>query len=891
MTRILLAVFVLSVAGLCAQEADNLILNGSFAGDENGDGIADGWSLSAGAPEDQLAVECSLEDLGDGRFAQKLDCTVYEGGHAMVCQVGTLDIKAGQWYEARLRAKGENLRYAHVGLHDTDGWKNLGLWNQLNLGRKWREFSFKFKADHSAHETTRFQIWFTRVGTLWVSDISLTTTTPELPDNIIPDTGTKNLLPNSGFETLAGWGMPNWWTYGWEVAPGLGPDGSSCAAVEWKCDDPEYGYYFDYFEMVERPLVEPYLQAIGRPQLEPGETYTLSAYMRCDDDHTDAPAMIGFRGPGARRTQDVKLTSQWQRVSVTEKATGSYAIVQLGPTFAVEDAPQFAGCTVYIDNVQLERGGEATDFEAHPLDLFVPIHTEHLAGLEGREVSFTPAVVSAFDGECALDCQVTDFNDEIVARKQVTVQIGKGATKPPVSLALPGPGFYRVTVTAKAGEHEATNSARWALYPPLIKGEDTAFGMNHAFAYNGFLRRAKQIGLSWVRDWSLKWEHVETQKGAFTFDKTDFQIRRPQKEGMNVLCMFPFPSAEWSSVAPPDLHKTAYPANRIRQAFAPKDPADLTRYVTECVKRYKGEVDVWEVFNESVFTSYSLPKAQGYKAEDYVPLLKAVYEGCKAADPECLVMGGYSAPPQRVELYGPMFREGGLDYCDLVSIHLYPGGPPESLDADLKRLNEMMDENGGRKPTWMTEYAYYADDDTDFATRRWPTLMRSEWHQACWNTRACAIMFGNGVEKIFYHIWPTRMNEDIGSRIFFEYAGAPRKIAPAQAAMQYFVGSKPGFVHELQNVGEDAAGFIFRAPTHLRPEGAEEALVTLVWLTYDEAVVDRLAGARYFDVCGREIETERIKLWEAPVYVLTTDTAPAAINQAISSMLDEAGLL
>jgi hypothetical protein len=442
----------------------------------------------------------------------------------------------------------------------------------------------------------------------------------------------------------------------------------------------------------------------------------------------------------------------------------------------------------------------------------------------------------------------------------------------------------------QAGRDSASYTARWALYPPSKPASDTAFGINHAYARNGFLRRAKDIGISWVRDWSLKWEHMETKQGTFTFEKADFQINRPLGLGMNVLCIFPFPSAEWSSTAPADLRKTGYPGNRVRQAFAPKYPEDLKTYARACVERYKDRVHVWEVFNESIFTDYSLPRKEGYKPEDYGPLLKQVHAGCRAADPDCRVIGGYSAPPQNIDLYAALDGET-LERCDLVSVHDYPGGPPEDLEQSLGRLSETLIDRGSGKPLWMTEFAYYADDDADTVGAGWPKPLASEWVQACYNTRACVIMLANGVEKIFYHIWPTHLNRDIGSRIFFEYAGAPRKIAATQAALCFCLGAEPRFVGKAIMGDQAAFAYSFETPEALREAGDGPHCVTALWAPHQDAKLPRLPGARYLDICGRAIAEDAVAVGEAPVYVLTTGLEPAEVHRQLRVQLAAAGVL
>ncbi|MBU0608790.1 MAG: hypothetical protein KKI08_12960, partial [Armatimonadetes bacterium] len=220
---------------------------------------------------------------------------------------------------------------------------------------------------------------------------------------------------------------------------------------------------------------------------------------------------------------------------------------------------------------------------------------------------------------------------------------------------------------------------------------------------------------------------------------------------------------------------------------------------------------------------------------------------------------------------------GGLRSCDEVSVHWYPGGTPEGVAISLQRLNDMMQAQGGAKPMWMTEYAYYADDDADPIKRGWPTLLESEWQQAVWNTRACVLMLAGGVEKIFYHIWTTRLNYDITSTIFFEYAGAPHKIAATQAAMAYMLGEKPKCVSSDLKLGEGVRACLFAAPKHLRLSRGAARHVAVVWTEGESRQMHVPDWSRVYDICGAEWGYKSFELGEAPFYMVLPDaTADAA---------------
>lgn len=886
MTR-LHVLLILALAAACTGAPVNLVKNPDFVGDQDHDGLADDWEYSPGGTQDKLDVTFAREELAAGKYAQKITCSRYEGGHAMICQVGVVKVTGGAWYEISLRARGENLSSATVGVHDTNGWRAVSPWLTLDVGKRWRQYRFKFQADHDAHATSRFQIWFTSTGTLWVSEVSMTEMQAPPDQNIIPDVGAKNLLPNSGFEVFGGWGVANLWTYGWRRALTEGVGGGSCAAVTWRPDDPDQTYRFDYLAPTVRPLQRPALQAIGYVPLKPGEMYTLSAYMRADRD--GAPALLGLRGPGASAEQKVKLGTRWQRYAVNCKATGDKAVVQVGGDFSLDDRDAFAGATVYVDNVQLERGPVATVYEPRPLEAFARPVVLRSPDLREVAADLPVGIVSPQATWARVTVALSDFADRSAGSTAVTVPVQAGGTDVEIPLRFPGPGFYRAAVSVTIGKLKATSVARCAVYPGPVPEGDSPFGINHAYGFDQQLRMARDLGISWIRDWSLQWQHVEPQKGKFVFDAVDEQVRRGLQQGMQVLCMFPFPSAEWSSSARPELSSSAYPGNRIRQAFAPTDVEAMKRWQRTCVEAYRNQIKVWEIFNESIYTNYSLPAQYGYKAEDYVPLLKASYEACKSADPTCVVVGGYSAPPSKTTLYEPMFRDGGLRACDKVSLHIYPGGRPEHMDPDLRNLNALMDCYGPRRATWMTEYAYYADDDPDPVKRAWPALLESEWLQASYNTRACVIMLANGVEKIFYHIWPTWLNQDIGSVIFWEYAGAPRKIAVAQAAMRHFLGAAPRCVGRIPESSEEVMGFVFVAPEFLKRLGF--AHVAAMWERYDPVTVGMVPGAMYFDLCGKQLTGDKLELTQAPVWVALRQADPGAATEALLSPLREAKLL
>ncbi len=841
-----------------------------FEQDADGDGVADGWETPYGAAANALDVEFALDEGHDGGSSQMIRCTRYEDGHAMIAQVGTVAIERGEWYRATVWMRADGDVRVGVGIHDTDGWRQCGLWANVHPPSSWRRYSWRFQGDHDCHETSRLQIWFSSTGTLWVDDLTLERIEAPANANIIPDIGSHNLVPNSSFECGPDrWiSAGNWRLFG-EITDEDAVHGSRCIKLDWRREEAPVSS-FDYYDPRRDPYTRPALTSDGWMRVQKGAEYVFSAWVRADRDipnlhlHVAAPT-----GGAADRT--VAIGREWTRVALPFAAPDDLCYVQLDVDC---DAAELDQLVLWVDAVQVERGIEPTPWQPRrPIE--IGLVADNTTGIFGplQTPGATATIFNAGNQQATVDisCEGVDaFGNMALSGRIRQRPIPANSS---VEIALPGPfapdrfpSWMRLSVH---GEQFDDRSVRIARIPDL-DFEDSPFGLNHAYAWDPFVELARRLGITWVRDWTLKWDHVEPEPGQFDFSMADYQINRPLSLGANVLCMFPFPSAEWSSTAPPVEEMpdelTLRAGYRIRTAYAPKDPSELEDYVFECVRRYRDRIHVWEVFNESIFTSYSLPRAAGYEAVDYIPLLQRVHSGCKRADPDCLVIGGYSTPPGNFEgLHRPFIEAGGLEFCDLYSLHIYPGGEPEFIADQLDRIRDAMRDAGREMPMWMTEYAYYADDDPDPIPRGWPAFVESEMVQAQWNTRMCVLQLAHGVEKVFYHIWNARANRDTGARIFFEYAGAPRKIASSQAAMARMLGPEPRPLRSV-DIGDDASCYVFG--NRRGPDGDGPALVAVAWHHWGERRSQPIGDVEAFDLFGDPIRTEPLTLTSSPVFVI-----------------------
>ena len=905
-----LSALVLCIAFAAAASAAeaapaNLVRNGDFsqvAGEQ-----PEHWRADGSAQEVAQVLRAARDE--QGRPCAQLVCTRCDSrspaGHAMLAQTGGVALARGKTYEFSCRARAENLRggTVSVALSDTKTWTNTGLQHQLTLGREWKTFRRVFVATRDVGPTGRLQFWFNEPGTLWVADVQIiecAAQDAEFTDAVAP-AGGRNLVPNGSFEVGAGgWSSMGTGT-GWGNLAGLHatvetadqmPHGKRFLRIPLGGDRTPV-LYFDYYEPVVRRELRPLAASLGWIPLEKGAAYTLSCDLRAGRD--GVPAVLGLRAgdpAGARRDyqQAVTLAKEWKRYAFTFRPECRYGFVFVGPNLQRDERVD-----VDVDAVQLEKGDKATDFEpraavefalepSQPGGVFVAGEPAQLA-LRLCNHGRTPAHATVrFD--------VKDYADRLVAWPDAAADLPPGQT---MERALPLPpewqGYYRVRATLEAAGRTESAEVRLARVPRRT-ADDSVCGINHAFASAGLIHIASKAGVTWYRDWSLKWQHVEPARGEFRWDVADVQIDRVLREGVKVLPMLPpFPSADWSSEAPAGLPTTGYPGVRIRQAWGPKDPQDLAAYIEKAAGRYKDRIRIWEFLNEPIYTDYALPSdstnrygGRKYAPADYVALLEVAAGAMRRADPGCKVIGGIGTGARG--LTRTAIEAGCLKHVDIFNLHMYPGArPPESFGPEMDDLLALMDRSGGRKPIWITEFSYYGADDLPRkpfipSPHSWSEerLLESERQCADYTMRYFLVMLSRGVQKIFIHSGASGApNQPNFECALFAADGAPRKLLPALAVLTDLLGPSPA------QAGERLFGDAGRA---LAFEAGPRCVIA-AWQPGGGVTVSvpQAAGARWLDAMGREAGAT-VTLSDSPAYLVGPAGKARELLQSLQTQVE-----
>ena len=875
----------------------NLVTNGAFT--QVTDGKPTGWSAVGNADR----VEQKLEAVRDGgKSCGKLTCSRFQGGlgdsHAMLAQVGLVRLEKDKTYEFSCKARAEWLtgRSVSIAISDTAQWANCGLDGNLSLGSAWKEYKRVFKATHSVSTASRLQIWFTETGTLYITDISIVeiNLSSAVFTHVASPAVGKNMVPNGSFKL----GASGWSSFGIET--GWGNMAHLHGSVMTDPDPAHRSFlriplgagrtpmlYFDYLRPVSTPQTRCLAANIGWIPVTVGKNYTVSCDMRASV--VDAAALVGVitanpmeswvNGP---QGATVKLNTVWKRYSWTFSAYKPYVYVTVGPNLDVDKRMD-----IDVTNIQIEAGDQATAYESHsPVEIAIEptapggIYTVgEPAAIEVRATNHSATSVYA-----QVKFTVTNFFDAPVVLAPIsnTIPAGSAITR---KVAIPAGwrGYYKLTASWSIGAHKESSSLRLAIIPKR-SSDDGVLGINHAFPDNQLIKLGKKAGITWYRDWSLKWEDIGPKPGEWKWNATDLQIDRVVKEGVKLMALLPpFPSAGWASEAPDSIQGTGYPEARMREAWAPKDPAGLTEFVTKTANRYKERVRVWEFLNEPLYTDYALPGpgktrygCKTYGPADYVSLLKPVSQAIRKNDPTGKIIGGIASGPDHMT--HELMEAGMLPLIDIFNLHIYPGArAPEGYIAEMDRFVKDMADHGAKKPIWITEFSYYADDDPshkpympgsgDWAEAR---LLADERACAEYTVRFFTVMLAHGVEKVFIHSGASgAVNSPNLECCLFNYGGAPRKVMPAMAVYTELLGPHPKCVSD--------SAFLKDGRVTAFETGSSSVVV--VWTVGVNRTL-KIKGERLsiMDIMGAVIPQSNISITSTPIFI----TGPSGKGMGIA---------
>ncbi|MDQ1912676.1 DNRLRE domain-containing protein [Paenibacillus sp. GD4] len=308
-----------------------------------------------------------------------------------------------------------------------------------------------------------------------------------------------------------------------------------------------------------------------------------------------------------------------------------------------------------------------------------------------------------------------------------------------LSIPLEQKGYFTMKVSLEApGLQPVVLSTPFAVLSSfdLNQVQDSPFGFATHLHRTGFgwgadlIDLIKYSGAKNVRD-GIEWNGIEKQKGVYTFSPVpDNYMTKLKEQQENMLFVAGYNNPLY------DNNSTPY-TDEGREGFA--------RYAKSYFDHYGSQLKWLEVYNE--FNIGFGDRGNGpadSRPDYYYPLLKKTFETVKAERPDVTIVGMATAgvPLTWME---DVFKLGGLQYMDAISIHPYQyPAAPEGLTEQLENVKQLIRKynNGQLKPVWITEFG-------------WPTHLggrgTEELPQADYLVRGHVLALASGIEKIFWY--------------------------------------------------------------------------------------------------------------------------------------------
>jgi hypothetical protein len=242
-------------------------------------------------------------------------------------------------------------------------------------------------------------------------------------------------------------------------------------------------------------------------------------------------------------------------------------------------------------------------------------------------------------------------------------------------------------------------------------------------------RRAVEMiaaaGFHWVRQ-EFPWEDIEIHGPGDTVDRRHDTPRSAWEKYDQIVDLCETHDIEIIArlSTPPDWSRKA---GKQMGAFAPPDDLnDYGNYVESVVRRYKGRIRYFQIWNEpNIYPEWG---EQPVDARQYVELLRVSYTRAKAIDPDVVIIAGALAATIELDRYPhgltdvlflqQMYDAGAAPYFDVLSMQGYGlwSGPYDrrmqprviNFSRPLYMRDVMVRNGDAHKAIWLSEMAWNA---------------------------------------------------------------------------------------------------------------------------------------------------------------------------------------
>lgn len=523
--------------------------------------------------------------------------------------------------------------------------------------------------------------------------------------------------------------------------------------------------------------------------LEPGKTYTLSAYMKSNTPGMSAEVCL-FE-TWKRIKKKVELNTEWKRYSVT----GKIPVYWLPLVIPMINCRVTKGQKVWIDAVSLTEG-ELVPYAPQEVEIgavtgvfansFLP---DEKTVIEAKVINNSNRTLSGL-----FTCEIKNIAGELVGKIEKKLNIsGSKSKKVELTPNINNQGLYlcEFKVFNGKGDLLSENNFRFArIAAPkddngvLIGDHSSSIFFNSQQHWQNQLKFYKRFGIGLLRTFVPMFKYgtgVEYSKKDMLDDITipggqvDRRISMTAKAGINILLCY---KPKLGEILKNGAKTGKYYSDGKVKAFA----AGLKRIV----EFYKGKVKYYEVMNEPDIDRSPLYKGGAMPPRTYVRFLKPAYLAAKKADPDCVVMGcDIAGLARNYRWIMNALDYGALDYLDILSFHPYQNKPE------------------------MPDYAYPLQALKDVIKTKFKKELPLWDTEGCWNRRHFP-QYGIVYNDLCTRIKGKRINTRIWSR---DYCLAEKELIQAaffarMLIIGTFYGVKSHTSHALGSQGSDLSAFI-----------------------------------------------------------------------------------
>jgi len=342
----------------------------------------------------------------------------------------------------------------------------------------------------------------------------------------------------------------------------------------------------------------------------------------------------------------------------------------------------------------------------------------------------TPQIPCATTGN-QLTWSVRDYFGVTLKSGTVLPQNGQATIQPDLGRT----GYFELDLTESLnGAVTAQRTAAFAVLAPFTPPASAtpSFGaQTHLAQYDNIalLPILARAGLTHIRD-EQYWNLIESQAGVFNYPAqfTNY-MSAAAAQGLTPLLIL-----DWGN----PLYNGS--TSVFTAPATDTDRAAYANYAANLLARYGTQVKAFEVWNEFNAGTYVDGTAATNKPYYYAQLLQRTYQTVKAARPDVQIVAGATVPVAHGFLQN-VFKNGGMPYLDVVSVHPYRGYPA-GVDLDIRGLRDLIKtyNNGVEKPIWATEFSLNA------------TTADQRIDAAVYLAQITSLMLSERVERVYYYL-------------------------------------------------------------------------------------------------------------------------------------------